>query len=190
MTVVLRQATPFDASIIAELAILEGQGLAGALWSGMANSDETAHDVGTRLAKQDFGTFSWSNTVVAEIDGKAAGIMISHMTADAPEPLVEDMHPSIRPLVSLENQALQMRFINLLAVLDRVRGQGVGDALLRHAVSQSGPLGTAAVAGDANPDGLQFYADHGFSQRAKAPIIATNWDADGTFWHLMHKAPD
>ncbi len=188
MTPYLRPATPNDADSIAKLAIEAGEGLPASIWKGMARSSDTPMSVGVRLAKKDHGTFSWANAVVAEVDGEIAGMMISHITAETAEPFSEETHPTLRPILSLENQALETRFISLIATFSDFHGQRVAKHLAKFAYDHKGKCGLSAVVTDNNEAGLNFYQELGFELTANAPVISTNWDTDSQRWHLLTKS--
>lgn len=187
MTIKLRPATPDDAADMAALANIAGEGLPASIWQGMTYPDETPLDVGARLAARGEGLFSWKKAVIAEIGGETAGMMISYITAAEPEPLSEDMHPIVRPLLKLENQALETRYINLLATYDAFRKQGVARFLMAEAEQDPGKNGMSLITTDRNKRGRDFYLALGYRDVAQAPVIKTNWDTPSTSWHLLLK---
>ena len=187
MPIELRHATINDANAMARLANFAGEGLPETIWRGMAQPTETPIDVGTREAASETGVFSWKNTVVAEVDGEFAGMVISYLTGAHAVPLTEDTHPVLRPLTVLENQALETRHINLLATFATFRGRGVAHELIAHAEGRPGVNGVSVIATDKNSYGLRFYRDLGYRQSATAPVIKTNWNTSNQTWYLMHK---
>ena len=187
MPIELRHATVDDASSMAQLANLAGEGLPEAIWRGSAQQNETPIDVGTRAAASESGIFSWKNAVVAELDGEIAGLVVSHLTGAKEVPLSEDTHPILRPLTVLENKALETRHVNLLATFKAFRGRGVAHMLMEHAISRPGANGVSVIATDQNSYGVRFYEDLGFTQTAQAPVIKTNWNTASQTWYLMQK---
>jgi len=187
MTVILRPANPNDASDMAALANIAGEGLPASIWQGMTYPDETPLDVGARHAAQSEGVFSWKNATIAELNGHTAGMMISYMTGSEPVPLSEDMHPIVRPLLKLENQALETRYINILATYDAYRRQGVARLLMMQAEQEPGKNGMSLITTDRNKRGREFFLALGYRDVAQAPVIKTNWDTPSTSWHLLLK---
>ena len=61
LTPPLRQATPADAAVLAELVNYAGEGMPLYLWERMAGPGETAWDVGRKRAARDTGSFSYRN---------------------------------------------------------------------------------------------------------------------------------
>ena len=187
MTIKLRPATPDDAKDMAVLADIAGEGLPSSIWNAMAYSGETALDVGARRAVRPDAVFSWKNAVMAVIDGETAGMMMSYVTAAEPEPLSEDMHPVMRPLLKLENQALETRYINILATYDSYRRKGVAHCLMEEAECMPGKNGMSLITTDRNARGREFYEALGYRDVAQAPVIKTNWDTPSETWHLLRK---
>lgn len=187
MTINLRPATPDDAKDMAILADIAGEGLPSSIWQGMAYPDESALEVGARRAERSEGVFSWKNALMADVDGETAGMMISYITASVPEPLSEDMHPIVRPLLKLENQALETRYINILATYDAFRRKGVAHRLMEEAERRPGRNGMSLITTDRNARGREFYEALGYRDVAQAPVIKTNWDTPSQTWHLLRK---
>lgn len=187
MSVQLRPATPLDAGVIAEMAVTETEGLMSSFWGAMAASNETATETGVRQIKLDHGVFSWKNATIALIDDEPAGVMISEVLAAVPEPIEEDMHPIIRPIVKLQNDALETRFISLIAIFGEYRRQHIGEKLLEYAEAHAGPRGVSAISTNANAVGQEFFFSQGYTRISEAPLISTNWDTQSNRWYLLGK---
>lgn len=187
MTIRLRPATLDDATDIAALTSIAGEGLPEAVWKGMVHRGETPLDAGARYAARMEGKFSWKNATVAEINGETAGMMISYVTASQPEPLTEDMHPIIRPLTLLENQALETRYIYVLATYEQFRGNGIAHCMLEDAEAHPGKRGVSVITTNRNAQRLAFYEEMGYRDIAQAPVIKTNWNTPNESWHLLLK---
>ena len=113
--------------------------------------------------------------------------MISYVTASEEEPLSEDMHPSLRPLVVLENQALETRYVSLLATFQEFRCKGIAHILMAEAEKSPGKNGMSLITTDKNVTGRKLYASMGYREVAQAPVIKTNWDTACDNWYLLCK---
>ena len=187
MSVKLRPATPEDAENIARLADIAGEGFPGAIWSSMADHNQTAFDVGARKAAKDTGVFSWKHATMAEVDGDIAGLAISYVNGDTPEVISEQTHPMFRPMVKLENEALETRYVSMLATFPAYRKAGIAQILLDDAETRPGPKGMSLITSDANLAAREFLYARGFRDAGTMPAIKINWDTPTTTWHLLRK---
>jgi hypothetical protein len=69
-----RPATPDDASPMAELVNIAGEGLPLYLWSKMASPGQDPWEVGRARAQRETGGFSYRTTVVLLADPKRGGL--------------------------------------------------------------------------------------------------------------------
>lgn len=185
-----RPATLADAPVLAELVNYAGEGLPLHLWGRMAADGESAWDVGRRRAARAEGSFSYRNAVVVEHEGACAGCLIGYEIADAPEPVAPDMPAMFAPLQELENLAPATWYVNVLAVVPRHRGLGLGGQLLRLADETGrslGKRGMSLIVSDANTGARRLYARHGYGERAARPKVKEDWVTEGTDWVLMVK---
>lgn len=187
MTVKLRPATRKDAEDIARLADIAGEGFPSAIWQSMADVGRSALSVGVAKAASDRGVFSWKHATMAVIDRKVVGMAISYLLADTPEVIDEQTHPMYRPMVKLENEALQTRYVSMLATYPDYRKTGVALALLRHAEKTPGPKGISLITSDHNEAARRFLTEQGFHDAAIVPAIKINWDTPMKNWHLLRK---
>lgn len=188
MPLTLRPARPEDAYDIARLADISGQGFTGAIWGSMADHGQTALDVGAQLAAKETGVFSWKHATICEVDDVVAGMAISYVNGDTPEVISEQTHPMYRPLVVLENQALETLYVSMLATFPQYRKSGVAAALLQDQEQKPGPQGLSLIASDQNIGARAFLAHHGYKEVAEAPAIKINWDSPSKRWHLLRKS--
>lgn len=125
----VRDATPADARSLAELIAIAGAGIPEWLWAQMAGPNEDILDVGIRRAKRDEGGFSWTNAVVAEVDGSVIGMILGYPLENEDEDL--DQLPQIlRPFLELERRVPGSWYINAFALYAPWRGRGIGTRLL------------------------------------------------------------
>lgn len=187
MTIKLRPATPEDAVQIAELADIAGDGFPSAIWASTAEHGQTAYDVGAARAARDTGVFSYKYATIAECDGDIAGLAISYINGDTPEVISEQTHPMFRPMVMLENAALETRYVSMLSTYPAYRKTGVAQVLLDREEQMPGPKGMSLITSDHNAAARKFLEDRGFHEAAVVPAIKINWETPTKSWHLLRK---
>jgi ribosomal protein S18 acetylase RimI-like enzyme len=188
MAVELRAATRDDASDLARLVDMAGEGLPSYLWSGMAEPGEDVWEVGRRRAERDEGAFSWRNATVAAVDGRVAGCLIGYPIAAAvPE---DDLPPLFRPIQALENAAVKTWYVNVLATYPERRGQGVASALMAQAEGLGGAGGTSLIVADRNTAARLFYERRGYRERDRRRMVKEAWRCNSDFWVLLVKVPE
>ena len=187
MPITLRPATRDDAENIARLANIAGEGFPCAIWESTAEGGKSAMAVGTEKAASDTGIFSWTHATFAEVDGEVAGMAVSYLLANTPEVIDEQMHPMYRPMIKLENEALETRYVSMLATFPQYRKTGVADALLHNEESMPGPNGLSFITSDRNQAARQFLTARGYREAAVVPAIKINWDTPMKSWHLLRK---
>ncbi|MEJ1996369.1 MAG: GNAT family N-acetyltransferase [Limibacillus sp.] len=184
---VLRPARREDAALIARLVNRAAEGLPKLLWRDMAEAGEDPWDVGERRAVSEDAAISYRHTWIAEMDGQAAGCLITHEIPANPNPIPEDELPMFIPLLELENEAPETRYVYVLSTLKEMRGKGVGSTLLRHAEQFRGPKGMSLIVSDANLGARRLYERHGYREANKRPMVKIGWDNPGEHWVLMTK---
>ncbi len=183
-----RWATLDDASAMAELVNMAGEGMPLYLWERAAEPGETAWDIGRRRARRDAGAYSWRNTVIREIDGRVAAALIGYPLPDEPDPIDPDMPAMFMPLQELENLAPGTWYVNILATYPEHRGKGCGAALLEIAgtfAAASLRRGLSLIVSDANTGARRLYERLGYTERATRPMVKESWENDGENWVLM-----
>ena len=179
-----------DAAALAELVNYAGEGLPLYLWSKLATAGQSAWDVGRLRAAREDGSFSYRNATIVEKDGAVAGCLVGYVIPDTPEPVPPDMPPMFVPLQELENLVPGTWYVNVLAVMPRFRGRGVGSRLLGVAEEQAralGKTGMSVIVSDANHGARRLYQRHGYEECAQRPMIKEDWVNDGESWVLMKK---
>lgn len=183
-----RWATLDDATAMAELVNMAGEGMPLYLWERAAAPGQTAWDVGRRRAQRDSGAYSWRNTVIREIDGDIAAALVGYPLPDEPDPIDADMPAMFVPLQELENLAAGTWYVNILATYPEHRGKGCGAALLGIAetlAAASLRRGLSLIVSDANTGARRLYERLGYTERATRPMLKESWDNDGENWVLM-----
>ena len=187
----LRAATPDDATALAELFDLAGDGLPLHLWTRMAEPGEAALEVGRRRARRDAGAFSWRNASVIETEGGVAASLVGYALPETPEPPDPAIPPMFRPLDELERLAPGSWYVNALAVYPRWRGQGMGMRLLAHVgelATATGCRGTSIIVADTNEGALRLYERTGHVERARRAAVKVDWDGAVREWVLLVRA--
>src|SRR5262245_36217480 len=100
-----RRAAPADAAALADFVNFASHGLALYLWSRTAGPGGDPWAVGRERATREGGAFTYRNTVLMDVDGRAAAGLIGYPLADVPEPVPRDMPAMFVPLQELENLA-------------------------------------------------------------------------------------
>lgn len=183
-----RAATPDDATDLARLADMAGEGLPAHVWAEQAGPGETAHEVGRRRALRDKGAFSWRNAVIAELEGQVAGALVGYRIAEPPQPL-DGLPPAFRNLQALENMVPGAHYVNVLAVYPAFRGRGVARQLLAEAEARAAPgQDLAIIVADRNAPALALYVSEGFAERARLPLVRPpGWECESRAWVLLTK---
>jgi ribosomal protein S18 acetylase RimI-like enzyme len=189
----IRDARKGDCAELAQLINFASEGLALYLWRRMAGADEDPWEIGRERAARETGSFSYRNTVVAEVDGNIAGALVGYPIAPEPDDLdSEGMPPMFVPLLELENLAAGTWYINAVATYPATRGLGVGSQLMEWAEQKANALGlrgASLVVSDANLGARRLYERLGYEAVASRSMIKEQWQNDGKNWVLMIKHP-
>lgn len=185
-----RPATPDDAPVLATLVNAAGEGLADYFWRQSAEPGETAWDVGIARARRETGSFSYKNAIVTDLGTGAVASLVGYRQPPEPAAIEADTAPIIVPLLELENLAPDTWYVNVLAVLDSHRGQGLGTGLLRLAdtiaAAQSAP-GMSIIVADTNVGARRLYESLGYREIASRPMVKQDWDGPGNAYVLLVK---
>jgi ribosomal protein S18 acetylase RimI-like enzyme len=185
-----RRATSNDATDMAELVNIAGDGLPLYLWAKKALPGQSAWDVGRERASRGMGGFAYRNTIVREELGKTTACLIGYPLRDSPELSAEDIPAMLVPLLELERLVPNSWFINVLATYPEYRGKGFGSELLRIAetlASDSECAGMSLIMSDGNAGARRLYERHGYREHATRPIVKEDWTHSGRNWELMVK---
>lgn len=187
----IRAARKEDAKVLAELVHYASEGMALYLWENMTESGQTGWDVGYFRAARETGSFSYRNAMLIEHDSSVAGCLIGYSIAKEPQEIDPETPAMFRPLMELENLALDTWYVNVLAVLPPSRGLGLGTQLLDLADRtgrQHGCSGMSIIVADRNEGARRLYERHGYRDRATRPIVKDGWVTDNDNWILLTKA--
>lgn len=129
------------------------------------------------------GPFSWRNALVAEIDGVAAGSLLSY-PIEAEREGGDPPDAVLVPLSELKAIAEGTRFIDGLAVYPRFRGQGVGRALLQTEIARA-DRALSLITEDNNARALALYASAGFIEAGRRPFVPFAENQTARQWVLL-----
>jgi ribosomal protein S18 acetylase RimI-like enzyme len=185
----LRPACKEDARALAQLIDIAGEGFATYLWTQSAVPGEGALDVGMRRAQREGGGFSYRNAIVAEIDGRVAGLLLGYRLAE-PYDIgdLSSLSDLVRPLVELESEAPGSWYVNALAVFPEYRGRGLGSQLLAEAERIAGLARASTlsiIVADQNEGAKRLYLRTGYRAVARRPLVAFPGLPHSGDWLLM-----
>jgi ribosomal protein S18 acetylase RimI-like enzyme len=185
----IRPATLSDATHLAALVDIAGEGFASYFWSQMAGPGQSPLEIGRARAMRDEGSFTWRNAHMAEIDGEIAGALVGYRIPDpVPAEDIGEVPEIARPLVLLEAEAPGHWYINVLAVFPEFRGKGVGWALLAKADElgrEAKAKGMALIVASENDGAVRLYRRAGFAPSHRRSITGFPGYKRGGDWVLM-----
>lgn len=188
----LRPSVVADAGALAELLNLAGEGIPAFIWGQLAESGETALDVGAQRAAERKGSFSHGAAVVAEVEGQVAGMLLGYRL---PDPYVtgdlQDYPEIVRPLIELEALAPGSWYVNAVATFEHCRGLGIGSKLMA-AAEQIARKSTARrmslIVAAENIRAKHLYEKLAYRPVATRAVIPFPGFAHGGDWVLMIRA--
>jgi ribosomal protein S18 acetylase RimI-like enzyme len=186
-----RPAAKADASALAVLVDIAGEGLPAYLWSTLKAPGQSILEVGRERAARETGGFSYRNAIVAEVGSEIAACLVGYRLDD-PYDLtgLEDIPPLVRPLVLLEAKAPGSWYVNVLATFPEFRRKGIGMQLLGIAEKRARDEGAHAlsvIVAAENEPAARLYAAAEYEALATEPIVAFPGCPHGGDWLLMVK---
>jgi ribosomal protein S18 acetylase RimI-like enzyme len=192
MTPTFRPATLSDASALAVLVDIAGEGMPNAMWRDLAAPGQSALEVGRERARRQEGGFSYRNAIVAEVGGEVAASLVGYRLDDPYELSdLAELPDIVRPLITLEAQAPGSWYVNVLATFPEFRGQGIGAALLDLADKKGREAAAPAmsvIVGSWNKGAARLYARAGYAEIAReCAVLPPSLPHEGD-WVLMLKS--
>ena len=186
-----RPAVKADASALAVLVDIAGEGLPAHLWNVLKAPGQSILEVGRERAAREEGGFSYRNAIIAEVDGEIAACLVGYRLDD-PYDLgdLEQAPPVVRPLVLLEAKARGSWYVNVLATFPEFRRCGIGIELLGIAegkAREEGAHALSVIVAAENERAARLYAAAGYEALATEPIFAFPGCPHGGDWLLMVK---
>lgn len=186
-TVEIRPATRNDMPAIIKLAPMTVPGFVEHLWARMASAGETPEEFGARV-QQEFVDKGF--TQIVEVDGNAAGFLVSYVLPETAEPHVAGTDPALGPLVHLFGHAAGDHYVHGLATFEGYRGRGLASKLLANEEKRAfaeGRRRLSLIVIESNRAATAFYARRGFHEMARAPVADTGWTSIAQDWLLLSK---
>jgi ribosomal protein S18 acetylase RimI-like enzyme len=170
-TLAIRRAGAADAPAIARLFLVSSDGLAAYIWSKLALPGQSPAEVGAARYARTGTAFSFENCLLATLGGAVAGMAHAFpMPSRAPDEVEEG--PVLAPYAELEEPG--SLYLSGLAVDERLRGRGIGGALMDRVERQSretGCSGVSLICFEANRRAMRFYRERGYREIARRPLV-------------------
>jgi ribosomal protein S18 acetylase RimI-like enzyme len=186
-----RLASKADASALAVLVDIAGEGFPAHQWSTLKAPGQSILEVGRERAQREEGGFSYRNAVVAEIGGEVAACLVGYRLDD-PYDLgnLAEISELVRPLVLLEAKAPGSWYVNVLATFPEFRGRGLAFELLGiaedRAREEKAPALSVIVAAG-NERAARLYRRAGFAEGARERLVMYPGCPHTGDWVLMIK---
>jgi len=186
-----RPATLADASALAILIDIAGEGIPAFLWSTWKAPEQSILEFGRERARREEGGFSYRNTIVTEIAGEVAATLVGYRLDDPYDlPDLDELPDIVRPLISLEPQVPGTWYVNVLAAFPEFHGQGMGTKLLE-AAETKGREGNApamsVIVASWNDGAARLHARAGYADVAReAAVLPPGFPHQGD-WILLAK---
>ena len=165
-----------DCHMIAELAMMAGEGIPGYFWQQTQRPGEQLYDVGARNAACEDENFSYRNSWLARSEDQILAMLLAYRLPPAQQADDPRNYPEfLQPLIELENQAPDSFYNNMLATYPQYRWRGIGSALMREAEHQAILAGCNEVSlqvFDENEEALRLYQNLGYSIVDHRAVIA------------------
>ncbi|HEM45757.1 MAG TPA: GNAT family N-acetyltransferase, partial [Alphaproteobacteria bacterium] len=112
----IRKAAKGDCRVIAELALIAGEGIPAYFWEQEQAGEPDLLTVGARKAGSETDNFSYRNTHLALIDDHIAGMVLAYRLPESDRDDDSDGLPDfIHPLLELERRVPGSFYVNMLA---------------------------------------------------------------------------
>lgn len=171
-----RVAVSSDSPEIARLADLAGDGIVRFAWAQEAAPGQDAMEFGIAECEKPDSWCSYTNALVADIDGEVAALALSYplLANEADKQTDRHEHPLIAQFKVLEKQAIGSFYLDSLAVGKKFRRRGLARQLInltaRKAVS-AGYKEVSLQAFEQNRNAVALYEQCGFTTIARHPCV-------------------
>lgn len=186
-----RPATLADASALAVLVDIAGEGMPNSFWRDLAGPGRSVLEIARDRARREDGGFSYRHATIAEIAGEiVAGLIVYPL--DDPYDLtgLDDFPAHVHPLLRLEAQAPGSWYVNVLATFREFRGLGLGRALLEIAEQKARAANAdtlSVIVGSWNAGAGRLYQRTGYRAIAAERAILPADFPQGGDWLLLTK---
>jgi hypothetical protein len=125
MAPIFRPAHKADATALAVLVDIAGEGMPAYMWSTLAARGQSLLEFGRERARRKTGGFSYRNAIVAELDGEIAASLVGYRLDDPYDiGALDDMPEIVHPLVRLESKTPGSWYVNVLATFRSFADKG------------------------------------------------------------------
>jgi ribosomal protein S18 acetylase RimI-like enzyme len=172
--VTFRGATAEDSLRIAELFSISSDGVVDYVWTILAPEYPGLEPVeigAVRYASEE-GNFSYTNCVLAELDGEVIGQLCTYPVEASTEEPEEPLDPIIEPYARLEIP--DTLYVSSLALFEGFRGMGLGTEMLSLARDQAKGRGLDALSllvFEQNSGAVKLYKREGFHEVDRAAVV-------------------
>jgi len=168
---ILRPARRGDCVDIARLFLASSDGLAEYIWGPHVGGRGSFITVGTARYAREGVAFSFRNCIIAEYDGRVAGMMHSFPMDEPAEGAAPETDPVLRPYAELEDYG--SLYVSGVAVYPDFRSLGIGTRLLEAADGRAQSLArprVSLICFDENRAALGLYRRFGYREIDRRPI--------------------
>jgi ribosomal protein S18 acetylase RimI-like enzyme len=188
---ILRPARKADASALAVLVDIAGEGMPSFMWGRMKAPGQSLFEFGRSRGAREEGAFSYRNATVAEIGGEVTACLVDYRLADPYDiGSLDDASEFVRPLVLLEAKAPGSWYVNVLAAFPEFRGRGLGTRLLAHAEARARDnkcRKLSIIVASENVRAVRLYERTGYVATAREALVEFPGGTHGGDWVLMLK---
>lgn len=180
-----RLARPRDVDAVLPLAEATVPGFVSGLWSRLAEAGESPRDFGRRAQR---AFIDDGDTVVADLSGRIAAMLICYPMAEKPNPHVPGMDEMLLPLMTLFAQAAGSWYLHGIATDPAFAGQGLASRLMQTAEAWGRAEGRTRISLlviDINTHAMAFYERRGYRVTGRAPVVRGCWQTEARDWLLM-----
>lgn len=176
--ILVRQATVDDCPAIAEAVAISSGGYAQIGWQERETELQglSLVELGAICYAEDQTPYTWRNATVAEHEGNTIGVLLSfgidaEYQSVEPEIATGDGDDVYAPVRMEEPDSW---YICAMTVFEPWRGRGIGTRFLRVSAEQARHNGygtLSLIAFEQNQGSVRLYRRHGFTVKARAPIV-------------------
>lgn len=182
-----RLAVPEDIEAILPLAISTVPGFVETLWSRLAGNEEVPDAFGRRVQN---AFIEEKNTIVADLDGQIAAMLVSFPIADKPNPFVQEIDEMLKPVTKLYAKVPGVWYVHGIATSPESQGRGLSSKLMELAEARAlaaGVFEICLLVVDTNLNAIQFYEKRGYAVTASEAFVGCGTDTEAKNWLLMNK---
>ena len=187
----IKSAVKENATELAYLLNLAGEGIPKYLWSEIAENGQDPMDVGRMRALREEGGFSYKNARIYIENGSLQGMIVSYKQPDQHSlESIEEYPKVVKPLVLLEAEAPGTWYVNAIATFEKYRGKGIAQKLLREAEERAVSTGTytmSLIVASENIRAKSLYEYIGYRFVSSLPVVLYPGCMHGGEWLLMVK---